>query len=204
MQKSRTQDQRSAATRESLIAAGLTLFGTRGYAAVGTEEIVQTAGVSRGALYHQFADKSQLFAAVFESVSAEVIGRITAAIAKSKRSDPIALLRLGASCWLDACGEPDVHQIALVDAPAVLGVTQWRAISARYGTGLVEGMLARAVDVGRIKSQPIAPLAHVLLGALREGAIYLADSEDQVRARKEVGTVIDRLVQSLASDFSAP
>jgi hypothetical protein len=106
-------------------------------------------------------------------------------------------MRLGASIWLDACGEPEIHRIALLDGPAVLGLERWREIGARYGMRLVQGVLTHAIDIGRISQQPVAPLANILLGALREGALYLAAAEDRVKARTEIGAVIDRLIKSL-------
>jgi AcrR family transcriptional regulator len=196
--KQRTQVERSAGTREALTAAGRSLFAARGYGDVGTEEVVKAAGLSRGALYHHFTDKSELFAAVYEAVEADVIKRIAATVADADQSDPIVLLCLGASSWLDACGEPEVRQIALLDAPAVLGLSRWREISTRYGIGLAEGLLSRAIEVGRIPHQPITPLAHILLGALREGALYLTGATNRTQARQEVGVVIDRMIQSLA------
>ena len=195
----RTQGERSATTREALIVAGRSLFATRGFAAVGTEEIVKAAGVSRGALYHHFPDKSELFAAVYEAVETDVIGGIGATLSGADQSDPIALLRLGASTWLDACGEGEVHQIVLLDGPAVLGLARWREISTRYGVKLAEGLLARAVEVGQLTPQPIAPLAHILLGALREGALYLSGAVHPHEARQEVGAVIDRMIKALGS-----
>ena len=200
--KRRTQGARSATTREALVAAGRLLFTERGYSDVGTEEIVKAAGLSRGALYHHFTDKTELFAAVYEAVEAEVIERIAATISSGDQSDPIALLRLGARSWLDVCGEAEVHQIALVDAPAVLGLSRWREISTRYGIGLAEGLLTQAIAVGQVSQQPVTPLAHVLLGALREGALFLANATDSTKARQEVGAVIDRMIQSMAFDRS--
>lgn len=194
----RTQATRSADTREALVAAGRSLFALRGFADVGTEEIVQAAGVTRGALYHHFADKTELYAAVFEAVEADVIARIGVVIAASGMTDPVDLMRLGAGAWLDACAEPAIHRIALIDAPAVLGQVRWREIGARYGMGLVQGLLAQAVAAGRIPPQPVAPLAHVLLGALREAALYLALAQDRGPARQEVGDALDRMIQALA------
>jgi AcrR family transcriptional regulator len=196
--KRRTQSERTAATRDALIAAGRSLFAAHGFAEVGTEAIVQQAGVTRGALYHHFADKTELFAAVFETVEAEVIARIGAAIANAPQLDPIAAMQLGASTWLDASAEPDVHRIALIDAPAVLGWKRWREIGSRYGLGLTHGAIAQAIDAGRIAPQPIAPLADILLGALRESALYLSAAADWHEARRDVGAIIDRLIASLA------
>src|SRR3954463_15164839 len=109
---------RSTATRAALVAAARPLFAARGFADVGTEEIVRAAGVTRGAMYHQFADKTELFAAVFEAVEAELTRRIDAVVGGSGESDPIVLMKLGAGAWLDACAEPEVQRIVLTEAPA--------------------------------------------------------------------------------------
>lgn len=183
--------------REALVAAGRSLFAAQGFAAVGTEAIVQAAGVTRGALYHHFADKTELFAAVFEAVEMQVIAEIGAAIAAAAPGDPVETMRLATSAWLDASAEPGIRRIALLEAPSVLGVMRWREITARYGMGMTQALLAQAMAAGRIAPQPVEPLAHVLLGALREAALYLAYAADQTQARREVGAVLDALVSSL-------
>jgi AcrR family transcriptional regulator len=194
----RTQADRSAATRDALIRAARPMFAAHGFGGVGTEAIVRAAGLTRGALYHQFADKTDLFAAVFEAVEAEVTVRIDAAVGESGETDPIALMHLGAHAWLDACTDPEVHRITLLDAPAVLGWERWREIGLRYGMGLVRGLLEYAMSVGRIEEQPVLPLAHVLLGAIDEAAMYLARADDPALARAEVGHVIDQLLDAFA------
>lgn len=195
----RTQAERSASTRDALITAARPLFAERGYAEVGTEEIVRAAGVTRGALYHHFADKVEVFAAVFESVEAEVIAQIGAAVAEAQLPEPVAMMRLGARTWLDACTDPTIYRILLVDAPAVLGMERWREIGARYGMGLIQALLTHAIEAGRVSPQPVAPLAHTLLGALREGALYQATAPDKPQARADVGAVIDRMITALAT-----
>jgi AcrR family transcriptional regulator len=196
--KPRTQVERSAATRDALVAAARSLFAARGFAEVGTEEIVRAAGLSRGALYHHFADKTELFAAVFEMVEAEVSVRIGAAAAATADPDPIAVMRLGVSVWLDACAEPEMHRIVLLDAPAVLGWERWTEIGNRHNMGLVQALLAHAIEAGRIPQQPVPPLAYTVLGALREAALYLVRAEDPRQARADIGAVIDRLIEGLA------
>lgn len=196
----RTQASRSAATRDALIAAARRLFAERGYGEVGTEEIVRTAGVTRGALYHHFADKVALFAAVFETLETEVAGRIAAAAGAQTDPDPIALMRAGVAAWLDACAEPEVHRIMLIDAPSVLGWERWTEISNHHNMGLAQALLTHAIEVGRIPAQPVVPLAHTLIGAVREAAMYLARSADQVQARAEVGRVMDQLLRGLTVD----
>jgi len=194
----RTQAARSAATRDALIAAARPLFAARGFGSVGTEEIVRAAGVTRGALYHQFDDKTELFAAVFEAVEAEITQRIAAATDGSAITDPIELMRLGAATWLAACTEPEIQRIVLVEAPAVLGYERWREVSLRHGLGLVQTLLLYAMEVGRVRRQPVEPLAHVLIGALDEAALYVAQSADADQALAEVSAVLDDLVAALA------
>jgi AcrR family transcriptional regulator len=189
--------ERSQATRAALVAAARPLFAERGFAGVGTEEIVRAAGVTRGALYHQFADKRELFAAVFEQVEAEVTQRTARAAVASGAADPLAVLRVGAVAWLDACSEPEVQRIVLLDGPAVLGWDAWREIGMRYGLGLVENELREAIEAGVLEPQPIRALAHVLMGAIDEAALYVATAEDQAAARAEAGAVLDRLLAML-------
>lgn len=193
----RTQAARSAATQEALVGAARALFADRGFGGVGTEAIVRAAGVTRGAMYHQFADKTELFAAVFEAVEIDVAARIGRAVAEAGQTDPIAVMELGANAWLDACADPEVQRIVLLEAPAVLGWERWREIGTRYGMGLVEAVIAHAIEVGRIRPQPVKPLAHVFMGALDEGAMYVARAEDPVSARAQLRAVISQLISAL-------
>jgi AcrR family transcriptional regulator len=188
-------DLRSEATRRRLVTAARTLFGARGYAGVGTEEIVRAAGVTRGALYHQFRDKAALFAAVAEEIEAEIAERIAGAAGGA--ADPVGALRLGARLFLDACAQPEVERIILLDAPAVLGWEAWRDLAGRYGLGLVRLGLQSAMDAGAIVAQPIAPLAHVFTGALNECALYVARAEDPAAAREQCAGILDGILRGL-------
>jgi AcrR family transcriptional regulator len=192
-------DLRSQATRQRLVTAARTLFGARGYADVGTEEIVRAAGVTRGALYHQFRDKADLFAAVAEEVEAEIAERIAAGAAGAT-ADPVEALRLGARLFLDACADPEAERIILLDAPAVLGWEAWRDLAGRYGLGLVQVALQSAMDAGAIVVQPVVPLAHILIGALDEGALYVARAGDPSAAREECTAIFDRILRGLTPD----
>lgn len=196
----RTQADRSAATRGALVAAARPLFAEHGFASVGTEAIVQGAGVTRGAMYHQFDDKTELFAAVFEAVEQDVQARLMHSVDSSGVTDPIDAMELGADAWLEVCADPEVQQIVLLDAPVVLGWERWREVGMRYGMGLVESLLAYAIDVGRIPKQAVAPLAHVLIGALDEAVLYIARAPDPPAAQEEMRLVIRQLVRSLAVD----
>ena len=191
-------DLRSEATRRRLVSAARGLFGARGYAEVGTEEIVRAAGVTRGALYHQFRDKADLFAVVAEEIEAEIAEGI--ADTAGAGADPVGALRIGARLFLDACAEPEVERIILLDAPAVLGSEAWRDLAGRYGLGLVQFGLHAAIDAGAIVPQPVVPLSHVLVGALNECALYVARAEDPAAAREQCVAVLDRILNGLMPD----
>jgi AcrR family transcriptional regulator len=193
----RTQAERAAETREALIAAARPLFAAHGFADAALETIVRAAGVTRGALYHHFADKTELFAAVFERVEGEVATRMGEAIAADDEADPVEVMRQGAGFWLDACSDPEIQRIVLVDAPAVLGWTRWTEIGNRYNIGLVRALLTNAIETGRIPPQPIEATALTMLGAMREATLYVARAEDHDQARQEAGAVMDRLIHAL-------
>jgi AcrR family transcriptional regulator len=193
------QDLRSEATRQRLTAAARGLFAERGYAGVGTQEIVQAAGVTRGALYHQFRDKADLFAAVAEAIHAEIADRISAdaQAAGSVDADPIAALHAGLRRFLEVCADPAVERILLLDAPAVLGWQAWRDMAERYGLGLLQHALQSAIDAGAIMPQPVVPLSHALLGALAECAMYIARAEAPDAARRECIAILQQLLDGL-------
>jgi AcrR family transcriptional regulator len=196
MESKRTQAERSAATRGALVAAARPLFTERGYAAVGTDEIARAAGVTRGALYHQFAGKEELFAAVFETVEGELVQRLSAMRADSP-DDPVAMVHANVDAWLAACAEPEVHRIVLIEAPAALGWERWREIGRRYGVGLVELAVQSLIDAGAVPDQPVRPLAHVLVGALEEAAMYAARAPDRATATAEVRAALIQLIDGL-------
>ncbi|RAV11627.1 TetR/AcrR family transcriptional regulator [Mycolicibacterium sp. GF69] len=193
----RTQAQRTAATRARLMDAARKLFADRGFAEVSTQAIVTDANVTRGALYHQFGDKAGLFAAVYEEIEREIVADIVRQIDERRPPDPLEAMRLGARLFLDACAAPDVQQIVLIDAPAVLGWARWREVGMKYGLGVIEGMLAHAVAEGAIPEQPLRATAHVLLGALDEAALYVSRADDREQARSDMDAVCDRLLDGI-------
>src|SRR3954467_1940764 len=189
------REAEARATREALIAAALDLFTERGYAAVGTEEIVARAKVTRGALYHHFTDKRDLFRAVFERVEGELMERIGARIEAT--DDPWELMLAGMRSFLDACEEPSVKQIALTDAPSVLGWQEWREIDNRHGLGLTRAALQGAVDAGVLRPIAVEPMAHLFVAALSEAAFVIAHASEPRRARDEVERALLELAEGL-------
>lgn len=194
-QERRTQAERSEATRAALVGVARRLFAERGYADVGTEEIVREAGVTRGALYHHFAGKRELMRAVYEQLEAELSAEFAASVTPG--ADPLTILREGAETFLDQCLEREVQQIALLDAPAVLGWEGWRQINAKYALGLIEAVLTHGIEIGEIRRQPVRPLAHALIGALDELAMVVARADDPAAARAETGETLTTLVDAL-------
>jgi AcrR family transcriptional regulator len=192
---SRTQAERSEATRNALIATARRLFAERGYAEVGTEEIVRAAGVTRGALYHHFEGKAGLFRAVFEQLESELSARF--AEEALSRPDPWEAMVAGLELFLDICREPEVRRIALIDAPAVLGWTAWREVESRYSLGLIQLGLKNLIDAGIAEPQPLDPLAHAILGMLTEAGLYVANADDADAARAEMEAVLRGMLDGL-------
>jgi AcrR family transcriptional regulator len=198
--KRRTQEERSAATRDALISAARKLWGVRGYAEVGTPEIATAAGVTRGAMYHQFADKAALFREVVEVVEQDVMARMATFVASSGGTTPADVLRAAVDAWLEVSGDPEVRQLILLDAPSVLGWAAFRDVAQRYSLGMTEQMLIEAIKAGQLARQPTRPLAHVLIGALDEAAMAIATADDPKRARRETTQVLHRLVDAMLNE----
>ena len=194
MEKSR-REENSEATRRGLIDAARELFTKRGYAETSTEEIVRRSRVTRGALYHHFSGKQDLFRAVLE----EVNGRVSEAIAGRAldQGDVWSGVVRGVEAFLDACLDPAYQRIVLLDGPAVLGWEEWREIGERHGLGIIRAAVTQAVEDGAIDPQPVEPLAHMLHGALNEAGMHIARSGDVKAARAEVGESVFRLIEGL-------
>lgn len=193
----RTQAERTAATRRALQTAARELFAKHGFGGVGTQQIVDAAGVSRGALYHQFGDKTGLFTAVFDDVEREVIGQIVEAMAGADPDDPLGALMIGFEDITARMADPSINRIVLIDAPAVLGWEEWRARGEQYGFAAIEAALSRAVELGQLPPQPVRPLAHLILGAIDELALYISRADDPELARRQSRAVIEQLVTAL-------
>jgi AcrR family transcriptional regulator len=195
----RSQADRSAATREALVAAARRLFAAQGFADVPTDAIATEAGVTRGALYHQFADKVALFDAVVDAVEADIARRLAEQVTAAGVSDPVEGMRQAVRIWLEICVEPEIHRIALIDGPSVLGWARWREVCQLHVFGLVEAVLAQGIELGRIRPQPVRPLAHVFMGASDEAALYVAESADRTRARAEMVEILDQLIEGITA-----
>ena len=197
MNSRKTNADQSEATRGALITVGRELFATRGYANTFTDEVADRAGVTRGALYHHFRRKEDLFRAVYGEVERELMEKI---VARITRFDAWDRLRVGVEAFLELCLDPAVQRITVLDAPSVLGWDAWREIDSKYGYGwLLRASLKAAMEDGAIEMQPIEPLAAFMFGGLMEGAMLIARSDDQEATRREVAKAVERLMRRQGS-----
>ncbi|MFG1961693.1 TetR/AcrR family transcriptional regulator [Nonomuraea sp. NPDC049028] len=181
-------------TRRILVREGRLLFASRGYGAVGLSQIVAAAGVTKGALYHHFESKADLFRTVLEQVQGEVAE--TVAATAEVQDDPWEQLVAGCRAFLTACTNPDIQQIMLIDGPAVLGWSEWRALDEAASARHLAEALSGLIEAGVIARQPVAPLTHLLSGAMNEAALWLAGSGDPGDL-DDVWAALSRILQGL-------
>jgi AcrR family transcriptional regulator len=198
MEARTTKAEQGEATRSTLLRAARELFTEHGYGGVGTEEIVRRAELTRGALYHHFTDKKDLFRAVHEQIEGQVMEAIGAQMAGAG-TDPFEMLVVGTRAYLDVCTDPAITRITLIDAPSVLGWEEWREIDMRHGLGIVIAGLQGGMDLGVLRSQPVRPLAHLMLGAMGEAGMVIANAIDPAAARAEVEPALLGLLEGLRS-----
>jgi AcrR family transcriptional regulator len=197
MQEMRTaKEMRAAETRAALLAVARRLFSRKGYAATGTEEIVAAAKVTRGALYHHFADKRALFDALVETIAEEIFVSVEKA-AVAKRSAVDGLIA-GCRAYIDACLAPDVRRIYIVDAQSVLGPKRWREIEAAQPVGSLADGVREALAETRGAGIDANALAVLLSGALDEAVLHLVNNDDKA-ARGNIDRGLERLIRRTVS-----
>lgn len=189
----RTNAERTADTKAALIAAARRLFAGRGYAATSIDQILDEAGVTRGALYHHYQEKADLFADVCLEMHAEAARAIMTAADKTK--DAFAALERGSEAWIDYMARPEARQIVVIDAPSVLGWARWNEMDATGFGHLVDGVRA-AMDAGKLKEMPPEELAVLLNGAMNFGVMWAGQSRDATRIAR-VKSAVKRLVKLL-------
>lgn len=193
---------RGQATREQLLTAARRLFGERGYDGTSVEDVLAAAGVARGALYHHFASKTDLFDAVVEALFVEIADTTDAAA--RELATPLERLRAGAHAWLRMALDPAVQRIALLDPPTVLGWERWRALDEQHSLGGLRASFGRLARDGNIPAGQDELLAHMLLAALNEAALFIACSRDERAALATATATVDTVIDRLAGDRRRP
>jgi AcrR family transcriptional regulator len=185
------------ATRGQLIEVATSLFADHGYEGTSIEAVLAAAGVSRGALYHHFAGKEALFAAVLSAISDRVTAEVSEAIRDC--TDPVEALHTAALAWIDLAGDPVIQRVMLVDAPSVLGWEQWRAMDEGRTVAAMRSMLQAVSDSGRLPQELVEPFSHMMLAALDEAAMVVARAPDSRAAaagsRQAVEEFLNRLLR---------
>ena len=191
----RSQQQRSETTRAAVISAARAIFAERGYDAASIDEITKRAGISKGALYHHYRDKTEILAAAYEDLERELTDHI--ATVASKHRDPIKSLRAGCHAFVDACADSATRRLALIDAPSGLGWQRWREIDAQHGFGLLQFGLQAAADAGRIRPDRIAIRAHFLLAVMMEGALLIGTADNPKTVSRDIAKLINEHIDGL-------
>ncbi|TWG92749.1 TetR family transcriptional regulator [Mesorhizobium sp. J18] len=198
--KPRTNVERTEATRTALIEAARKLFVEKSYAETGTPEIVAAAGVTRGALYHHFADKQALFLAVVEQESARVAEEIEKASVGS--FSPREQLVAGGTAFLDAMAKDGRTRLLLLDGPAILGRAVMDEIDGRHGNRTLREGLVGAMRAGAIRKLPVEPLTALLAAAFDRTALSIEAGGDPTAYREVLAALIDGLAP--AGDAARP
>lgn len=191
----------SKATIDKLLAIAKKEFSQRGYAAASTERIVQQAGVTRGALYHHFKDKKDLFLVVFTKAQEEIGRRIEKQAALT--NDLWQQLVNGCRAFLEACSDPILQQIVVIDGPSVLDWNTYRQVDNTLpgsGLSLLKECLSDLLKAKRIRPVPVDALAHLLSGAMDESAVWIAHHTDPETALSQAQKALEIVIESLKPD----
>ena len=187
--------ERGKATRERLIEAGREQFGAHGYDGASLDAILAAAGVKRGALYHHFESKQELFDAVLDREIAQIATRI--AKAAGAATDPVESLRIGCRTWLRMALDPEVQRIVLLDPPSVVGWTRWRELDEVHTLGGLRRNLELIAEQGRLADGDIDLFAHMVLASLSEAALLIARAEKPRSALKVGEAAVETLLAGL-------
>jgi len=183
------------ATRDALLESARKRFIQDGYAATSIEQVVRDARVTRGALYHHFQSKTDLFIAVFEQVETQTMRRLTDVL--SSVADPWQAAMIALDAYLEACLTPAYRRIVLEDGPLALGWRRWRALDQLHTLDFLEQILSSLIRGGQLRPQPTRLLARIICAATGEAAFAVADSTDPKAARDEAAKVLRELFDGL-------
>ncbi|MGW6536707.1 TetR/AcrR family transcriptional regulator [Streptomyces sp. NPDC055051] len=189
-------------TRRTLLDTGLSLFTERDYTTVSAEELVRTAGLTRGALYHHFDGKAGLFEAVFEELERQATEDIRAAVAPV--ADPRERAYRAADAFLDVCSGQPYRHIVLQQGPIALGWQRWRELDQLHLGGLVLDIVNVALDAGHLRPHPAALVARAFYGALTELSITITEADEPEQTRTQAAELVRDLIGGVVTDGGPP
>jgi AcrR family transcriptional regulator len=177
-----TNLERSTLTRQRLVQEARLLFAAYGYSATGTEQILQQAGVKRGAMYHHFADKLALFEAVCRQICEEAAKAIETALPEAQQLSAKDQLIEGSIAWMQFMLQADIRQIMLIDAPTALGWQRWQALERELATASLREGIEAAVAAGQLQPRcNIELLTTAMNGALNALALHAGAPDSGVK-----------------------
>lgn len=195
-----TQEKRREATRQAIMLAAQELFGAHGYANITVDQIADEAGVAKGAIYHHFPAKSDIFEAVLQKVAKEILAGVQTTL--GQHSDIFSAMVAGNRAFFSVCAKPEHTQIFLKDGPSVLGWRRWREIDAAYFGAMVKNALSVSMEMGIIAKRPLEPLVGLILGAVTEAAIACADSDNFTEAADSYLDGLEAILNGLRAHHS--
>jgi AcrR family transcriptional regulator len=186
--------EQGRATREHLLEVATRLFAEQGYEDTSIEDVLTAAGVSRGALYHHFPGKEALFEACYTQIEDRMSAGLLAIVVAAPSAT--AALSEAALAWIDQAANPVVQRIVLIDAPSVLGWERWR-IQGGQAVGQIKSLLQLVADEGHLTPGLVSPFAHMILAALDETALVIAQADDPQSALAEGRAAVEELLRRL-------
>jgi AcrR family transcriptional regulator len=188
--------ERAEATRERIVQAARELVVEHGYDGVSTGQVMQLAGVSRGGLYHHFAGKQELMAAVLQAVESDFTQRLTAAVADA--ADPFTALETGVQWYLDECfHSKELQRVGLYEGRKALGWEAWRETIAPYGLQMLAAGLGAAIEAGQLEHADPLALAHMILALLHEAVMMNLTAPDPLAERARTGQAVATIIAGL-------
>jgi AcrR family transcriptional regulator len=182
-------------TRRALLDAARRRFGASGFGGTTLDQVAADARVTKGALYHHFGSKEQLFLKVYDEVEGELSARAMEAAAVA--TDPVEAIQRGFAAFLDLALDPVVQRIALLDAPSVLGTAAKLEVDARHSLAAVRAAVEIGIAAGRLTPLDPAALAQLLIAACSQAALLIATADEPAAARTDAGAALDRLITGL-------
>jgi AcrR family transcriptional regulator len=192
--KSRRQEY-AETTRAAIVEAAVERFAADGFARTSMDAIAQSARVTKGAVYHHFQDKAELFEAAFIVMEQGLVAKVIAA--ETAHSDPWDLMAAGVDIYLEECTEPAFRRIALEDAPAALGWARWKEIEEKYFLGLVTAALDSMAQAGQLDIASGDLTARMFLAAMTEAGLAVAHAARPKAERRRVAPLVMRFLEGL-------